>query len=151
MIEEKRTKATQETSQALTSGDAVHTICRRSGLPTVLVDEDEVLDPDQVQSFFEKQIIGQEEAVQCMVDRITLLKAGLTDTGRPLGVFFFAGPTGTGKTECAKVLADYLFGSKERRVRLDMSELQTADDLSRLFGVSASVGKAINKAAACST
>ena len=61
-----------------------------------------------------------------VVDRIAMLKAGLTDPGRPIGVFLFAGPTGTGKTELAKTLAEYLFGSAERLVRLDMSEFQTS-------------------------
>ncbi|MEC9477508.1 MAG: AAA family ATPase [Planctomycetota bacterium] len=114
--------------------DAISAISDRSGMPHVLVDDEESLDPDEVQGFFEERIIGQEEAVRCMVDRITLLKAGLTDIGRPLGVFFFAGPTGTGKTESAKILAEYLFGSQDRLERLDMSELQTPGDLSRLVG-----------------
>ena len=114
--------------------DAVSAITERSGMPSVIVDDEEMLDPGQVMSFFRQRIIGQDEAIQCMADRITLLKAGLTDPGRPLGVFFFAGPTGTGKTESAKVLAEYLFGSKERLERIDMSELQTAGDLGRLVG-----------------
>ena len=118
----------------LTREDAIEEVCRFSGLPKVLVDEKEVLDPKEVGGFFKIHLFGKEEAMRCMGDRITLLKAGLTDTGRPLGVFFFAGPTGTGKTESAKVLAQYLFGSKERLLRIDMSELQSYEDLSRLFG-----------------
>ena len=54
-----------------------------------------------------------------------MIKAGLTDPTRPLGVFLFVGPTGTGKTEIAKTLAEFLFGSPDRLVRLDMSEYQT--------------------------
>ena len=63
-----------------------------------------------------------------------MVKAGLTDPTRPLGVFLFVGPTGTGKTEIAKALAEYLFGSQRRLVRLDMSEFQTPDSLDRLLG-----------------
>ncbi len=78
--------------------------------------------------------MGQSEAVDCLVERIALIKAGLTDPTRPLGVFLFVGPTGTGKTELAKSLAEFLFGSPDRLVRLDMSEFQTADSLERLLG-----------------
>jgi ATP-dependent Clp protease ATP-binding subunit ClpC len=56
-----------------------------------------------------------------------MLKAGLTDPGRPIGVFLFAGPTGTGKTELAKTLAEFLFGSADRLIRLDMSEFQAVE------------------------
>ena len=64
-----------------------------------------------------------------------MLKAGLTDPGRPIGVFLFAGPTGTGKTELAKTTAEYLFGSAERLIRLDMSEFQSADAIATLLEV----------------
>ena len=78
-------------------------------------------------------MLGQPEAIDCLVDRIALVKAGLTDPTRPLGVFLFVGPTGTGKTEIAKALAEFLFGSADRLVRLDMSEYQTPDSLERLL------------------
>jgi len=68
------------------------------------------------------------------VDRVAMLKAGLTDPNRPIGVFLFAGPTGTGKTEVAKVLAEFLFGSQERMLRLDMSELQDPASAARVVG-----------------
>ena len=68
-----------------------------------------------------------------------MVKAGLTDPTRPLGVFLFVGPTGTGKTEIAKAFSEFLFGSQRRLVRLDMSKLQTPDCLERLLGDS-SVG-----------
>ena len=71
--------------------------------------------------------------MQCLVDRISMLKAGLTDPRRPIGVFLFAGPTGTGKTELAKTLARYLFGSAERMLRIDMSEFQSEDAYWRLI------------------
>ncbi len=63
-----------------------------------------------------------------------MIKAGLTDPGRPLGVFLFTGPTGTGKTEIAKTLAAFLFGSSERMLRLDMSEFQSPESVARLLG-----------------
>ena len=79
-------------------------------------------------------MIGQNEAVTAVVERIAMLKAGLNDPGKPIGVFLFAGPTGTGKTELAKVLCEFLFGSVERLIRLDMSEFQTPDSTAKILG-----------------
>ncbi|MEM7765084.1 MAG: AAA family ATPase [Pseudomonadota bacterium] len=104
-----------------------------SGLPTDVLDEQQKLDVAQVRDVFAQRIFGQEEAVDCLVERIAMLKAGLTDPSRPVGVFLFAGPTGTGKTEIAKTLAAYLFGSREQMIRLDMSEYQSADSAWRLI------------------
>ncbi len=67
--------------------------------------------------------MGQPEAVDALVARLAMMKAGVTDPTRPLGVFLFAGPTGTGKTELAKCLASYLFGSPDRMLRIDMSDI----------------------------
>src|SRR5205807_2649301 len=63
-----------------------------------------------------------------------MLKAGLNDAGKPIGVFLFAGPTGTGKTELAKTAATYLFGTVERMIRLDMSEFQTHESINKILG-----------------
>jgi ATP-dependent Clp protease ATP-binding subunit ClpC len=79
-------------------------------------------------------VLGQDEAVEAMVARIAMLKAGLNDPDKPIGVFLFAGPTGTGKTELAKAVSEYLFGSVERMIRLDMSEFQTHDSMSKILG-----------------
>ena len=83
---------------------------------------------------FSARVIGQNEAITAVVERIAMLKAGLNDPGKPIGVFLFAGPTGTGKTELAKVLSDFLFGSVERLIRLDMSEFQTPESTSKVLG-----------------
>ena len=66
-----------------------------------------------------------------------MLKAGLNDPDKPIGVFLFAGPTGTGKTELAKAVSEFLFGSVERMIRLDMSEFQTHEAISKILGQSA--------------
>lgn len=105
-----------------------------SGLPRDVLDERQKLDVDTVRDAFARRIIGQDEAVDCLVERIAMLKAGLTDPSRPVGVFLFAGPTGTGKTEVAKTLAEVLFGSPEQMIRLDMSEYQNSDSAWRLIG-----------------
>ncbi|MCC7248452.1 MAG: AAA family ATPase [Lysobacter sp.] len=107
-------------------------IASRSGLPLDVLDDRQSLDLEQLRAFFRKRVIGQDEAVECLVDRIAMLKAGLVDAARPIGVFLFAGPTGTGKTELAKTLGELLFGSSERLLRLDMSEYQSDDAAWRL-------------------
>lgn len=112
------------------------TVAQITGLPRMVLDERAGLDANGLRQFFETRVMGQPEAVSCLVDRIAMLKAGLTDPDRPVGVFLFAGPTGTGKTEVAKVLAEFLFGSAERMIRLDMSEFQDPHTIGRLIGQS---------------
>lgn len=120
----------------LTTDALLRGIARRSGLPLDVIDDSKSLDLDTLRAFFRKRVIGQDEAVECLVDRIAMLKAGLIDSSRPIGVFLFAGPTGTGKTELAKTLGELLFGSSERLLRLDMSEFQSEDAAWRLTDVS---------------
>jgi ATP-dependent Clp protease ATP-binding subunit ClpC len=111
----------------------IETLSKATGLPLHVIDPDTPLDLEQVRRFFSGRIIGQADAVDCLVERISLIKANLTDPTRPLGVFLFIGPTGTGKTEIAKTLAEFLFGSADRLVRLDMSEFQTEASFERLL------------------
>jgi ATP-dependent Clp protease ATP-binding subunit ClpC len=118
--------------RAIRPADLLAALAEETGLPTRLLDERQRLDLERVRAFFEERIVGQTVAVGVLVERIAMIKAGLTDPARPLGVFLFVGPTGTGKTELAKTLARFLFGSEDRMVRLDMSEFQTAESLERL-------------------
>ena len=104
-----------------------------SGLPLAMLDPSAPLELADVRAFFEGRVLAQPEAVDAIVERIAMIKAGLNDPTRPLGVYLFIGPTGTGKTEIAKALAEFLFGSQRRLVRLDMSEYQTPDSLERLL------------------
>ena len=117
----------------LAAGDVLATLASLSGLPLAVLDPTRPLHLEDVRAFFEQRVLGQPEAIDCLVDRIALVKAGLTDPSRPLAVFLFVGPTGTGKTEIAKALAEFLFGSANRLVRLDMSEYQTPDSHERLL------------------
>jgi ATP-dependent Clp protease ATP-binding subunit ClpC len=122
-----------EDDQSLNRTHVLGALSQVSGLPTDVLDERQQLDVDAIRDAFTKRIIGQDEAVECLVERIAMLKAGLTDPSRPVGVFLFAGPTGTGKTEIAKTLAEFLFGSPEQMIRLDMSEYQNPDSAWRLI------------------
>lgn len=119
---------------AMTVDDLIATLSQLTGLPFNLLDQRRSLDLDALRRFFTQRVYGQTEAVDCLVERVAMIKAGVTDPTRPLGVFLFAGPTGTGKTEIAKTLAEWIFGSPDRMIRLDMSELQKSSDLDRILG-----------------
>lgn len=114
--------------------DLLAALSHLTGLPRSMLDERTTLDLENLRRFFNQRVLGQPEAVECLVERLAMIKAGLTDPTRPQGVFLFVGPTGTGKTEIAKALAEFLFGSSSRMIRLDMSEFQLPESLDRLVG-----------------
>jgi ATP-dependent Clp protease ATP-binding subunit ClpC len=119
---------------AIGPDELIATLSDRTGVPASILDDRQTLDLAALQHFFEARIKGQPEPVAALVERVALIKAGLTDPTRPQGVFLFVGPTGTGKTEIAKTLAEFLFGSAQRMIRLDMSELQTPESQGRIVG-----------------
>ncbi len=94
----------------------------QSGIPLFLLREDRALRAEGVIEEFKKRLIGQESAIQRVVETICVVKAQLQPAGKPLATFLFVGPTGVGKTELARTLAAFLFGSADRMVRFDMSE-----------------------------
>jgi ATP-dependent Clp protease ATP-binding subunit ClpC len=119
--------------RSMTAETVVAALSEMTGLPLQILDPRTPLSLEDARLFLGRRVLGQHEAVSTLVERIALIKAGLTDPTRPFGVFLFVGPTGTGKTEIAKALAEYLFGSADRLVRLDMSEFQTPESLERLL------------------
>ena len=123
----------EEGRREFETSDVLATLAASSGLPLAMLDPNAPLDLKDVRAFFESRVLAQPEAVNAIVERIAMIKAALNDPTRPLGVYLFIGPTGTGKTEIAKALAEFLFGSERRLVRLDMSEYQTPDSLERLL------------------
>lgn len=109
-------------------------VSQSTGLPADLLDDSIPLDLSDVRNFFEKRIMGQPEAVEAVIDLLMLIKAGLTDQSKPFGVFLFVGPTGVGKTELARALAEYVFGDTARLQRFDMSEFASYEAFERLIG-----------------
>ena len=129
-----RLKADKVTSITLNIEEVIVTLSKQTGLPKSMLDDRDHLNLEALNSHFKKRVKGQPEAVSCLVERVAMIKAGLTDPSRPTGVFLFVGPSGTGKTEIAKALASFLFGSDDRMIRLDMSEFQSISSLSKLLG-----------------
>ena len=107
---------------------------QQSGLPGFLVDDQIDLDLDYVDSFLQKNVIGQPEPVALLVDLIATLKARLVRPGKPLASLLFIGPTGVGKTEMAKAIARLLYSDPGRMIRIDMSEYATPWAAAKLIG-----------------
>ncbi len=111
----------------------------KTGLPEVMFQDSLPFSENQVQEYFRKRVIGQKEAGEVLASLISTYKAGLNNPGKPIGTVLLAGPSGTGKTTSAKVLAEFMFGSSGKLntlFRLDMSELQSGYQLSRILGSS---------------
>lgn len=120
--------------EPITPGFIEKVFCIYTGLPRFVVCADEVMPGQQIREWFQQRIIGQEEAIDAVVETITLFKAGLHDPHRPLGSFLFVGPTGVGKTELARALAEFLYGSANRLLRFDLSEFKDYHAFELLLG-----------------
>jgi ATP-dependent Clp protease ATP-binding subunit ClpA len=121
-------------AERVVNADAVTaSFSRLTGLPDKILSDAIGLRQEEIRAYFDERVIGQEEAISAVADVVTLIKAEMNDPARPLGVLFFVGPTGVGKTELAKTLAEYLFGSKDKLIRLDMSEYKSPLSISDLL------------------
>jgi ATP-dependent Clp protease ATP-binding subunit ClpC len=125
---------TRDGERRIGRDEVTSAFAERTGLPLLVLSDEVSLRLEDVRAFFEERVLGQEEAVETVVDLIALTKAGLQDPHKPLGSFFFVGPTGVGKTELTKALAEYLFGSSERVLRFDMAEYSSGDAVPKLIG-----------------
>ncbi len=118
----------------VTAEDIAEVVSRATGIPVSQLTEEERERLLRLEGQLHERIVGQEEAVEAVAEAIRRARAGLSDPNRPIGSFLFLGPTGVGKTELARALADALFGDEAATVRIDMSEFQEKHTVSRLVG-----------------
>ena len=114
--------------------DVADVVSRITGIPVQRMCESENQRLRNMPSFLKQQVVAQDAAIDKMVKAIQRNRIGLRDPNRPIGVFMFLGPTGVGKTYLAKQLAEYMFGSKDSLIRIDMSECGESFNVSRLVG-----------------
>lgn len=120
--------------QEVTEEDIARVVSEWTGIPVAKMLSSEKQKYLQLESVLHKRVIGQDEAVQVVSDAIRRNRSGLSDPNKPLGSFLFIGPTGVGKTELAKTLADFLFNDEKALTRIDMSEYMEKFSVSRLIG-----------------
>ncbi|MET8183088.1 ATP-dependent Clp protease ATP-binding subunit [Streptomyces sp. NPDC005336] len=118
----------------VTVEDIAEIVSRQTGIPVSSLTQEERERLLGLEEHLRKRVIGQEEAVSAVADAVLRSRAGLADPDRPSGSFLFLGPTGVGKTELARALAEALFGTDDRMIRLDMSEYQEKHTVSRMIG-----------------
>src|SRR5439155_4926642 len=104
------------------------------GIPVQKLLQGEVEKLIQMEERLKERVVGQDEAIAAVANAVRAARAGLQDPNRPLGSFLFLGPTGVGKTETARALAEFLFDDERARVRVGMSEDQERHTVSRLIG-----------------
>lgn len=120
--------------EEVTADDIAEVVASWTGIPTGRLLEGETEKLLQMEAELGKRLIGQKDAVQAVADAVRRARAGISDPNRPTGSFLFLGPTGVGKTELAKSLADFLFDDERAMVRIDMSEYAEKHSVARLVG-----------------
>ena len=131
---EARENAGQMMEEAVTANHIAQVVSRWTGIPVDKMLEGEKEKLLKMEEALGKRVVGQAEAVRAVATAVRRSRAGLQDPNRPMGSFMFLGPTGVGKTELTKALAEYLFDSEHAMVRLDMSEYMEKHSVSRLIG-----------------
>ncbi|HAA38038.1 MAG TPA: ATP-dependent chaperone ClpB [Firmicutes bacterium] len=121
-------------NEAVTADDVAEVVARWTGIPLSRLVEGEKEKLLRLDEILHQRVIGQDEAVQAVADAVLRARSGLKDPKRPIGSFIFLGPTGVGKTELARSLAEALFDSEDNMVRLDMSEYMEKHTVARLIG-----------------
>ncbi|HOB20009.1 MAG TPA: AAA family ATPase, partial [Candidatus Atribacteria bacterium] len=136
-LEEMKTKWANKSTvstETVDEEDIAHIVSSWTGIPVNKLTEEEADRLLNMEEILHKRVIGQDEAVKAVSRAIRRARAGLKDPGRPVGSFIFLGPTGVGKTELCKALAEALFGDEEAMIRFDMSEYMERHTVSRLVG-----------------
>ena len=133
-LERLRTGWDRSTSPVVTAEDIAEVVSMWTGVPVMQMAQEESERLLQMEGELQKQIVGQNEAIEAISKAVRRARAGLKDPRRPIGSFIFLGPTGVGKTELTKALARFMFGSEDALIQLDMSEFMERHTVSRLVG-----------------
>jgi ATP-dependent Clp protease ATP-binding subunit ClpB len=120
--------------EEVTEQDIAEVVSKWTGVPVSKLVEGDVAKLLQMEERLRERVVGQDEAIAAVANTVRAARAGLQDPNRPLGSFLFLGPTGVGKTETARALAEFLFDDEQAMVRIDMSEYQEKHTVSRLIG-----------------
>lgn len=134
----KRLKKLQSSRRILkeeiTGQDIAGIVSRSTGIPVTRMLEEEAEKLSRMEEFLKRRIVGQDEAVRKIAETVKRSRAGISDPNRPIGSFIFLGPTGVGKTELTKALAEFMFDDEKALIRVDMSELMEKHAVSKLIG-----------------
>merc|ERR1719380_357101 len=133
-LEAHQASGTSMLREEVTPEDIAEVVARWTGIPVAKLAQSEREKLLRLADEMHKRVMGQDEAVEAVADAVQRSRAGLSDPGRPIASFMFLGPTGVGKTELAKTLAEQLFDSEDSIVRIDMSEYMEKHTVSRLVG-----------------
>jgi len=120
--------------EEVTAEDVASVVAKWTGIPMDRLLEGEVEKLIHAEEILKKRVVGQDKAIRAIANSVRRARAGLQDPDRPLGSFIFLGPTGVGKTELARALADFLFDSEQAMIRIDMSEFMEKHSVARLIG-----------------
>jgi ATP-dependent Clp protease ATP-binding subunit ClpB len=133
---EERSAAAESTylKEEVDAQDIAEVVARWTGIPVARLLEGEVEKLLAMEERLHRRVVGQDEAIEAVSDALRRSRAGLSDPDRPIGTFLFLGPTGVGKTELARALAEFMFDTEDAMVRLDMSEYMEKHTVSRLIG-----------------
>ncbi len=132
---EKEWQVKQEMGKPTVTAENIAEVCSMwTGIPVVQLTSDETSRLLQMEEALHRRIIGQDEAITTVAKAVRRARAGLKDPRRPIGAFIFLGPTGVGKTELVRALAEFMFGSEDTLIRLDMSEFMERHAVARLVG-----------------
>lgn len=140
--------ALESKSKKINRQHIIQRFSQNTGLPEIFLRDDLLLDQEALRLYFQSKIIGQESAINSLIEIVKIYKAGLNNPNKPITTLLFAGPTGVGKTASARALADYFFGQGQKQpplIRIDMSEFQFSFQLARLIGDDQQVGQLVRE------
>jgi len=133
-IREEWLEEQKQVEKVVSAEDIAHVLSMWTGIPVTSLARDETARLLQMEDVLHRHIIGQDEAINIISKAVRRARAGFKDPRRPIGSFIFLGPTGVGKTELVRVLSEFLFGSRDALIRLDMSEFMERHAVARLVG-----------------